>query len=156
MNKAQMKAAILAAKDEAGKSWEQIAVAIGMSPVWTTSACLGMNSMPRDKAAALCEALGLDTDVAKALETCPHKHWCEAAPTDPLVYRFYEMIHVYGDTIKALIHEKFGDGINERHRFHDGHRQGRASQRRPRGNHTQREIPALQGLVAGACEDMRF
>src|SRR3569832_1886122 len=80
-------------------------------PARTTSACLGMNSMSEDKARALCETLALGDDVAKALQGCPHKHWDKTVPTDPLVYRFYEMINVYGDTIKALIHEKFGDGI---------------------------------------------
>ena len=111
MTKEEMKAAILAAKEKTGKSWEEIAAGINMSPVWTTSACLGMNSMPEDKAHALCEVLSLDDDIARALQVCPHKHWDKAVPTDPLVYRFYEMINVYGDTIKALIHEKFGDGI---------------------------------------------
>ncbi len=111
MKKEQMTAVIRAKKDELGKSWEQIAEGIGMSPVWTTSACLGMNSMPETKAVALCELLGLSGDVAKSLQVCPHKHWDKTVPTDPLIYRFYEMINVYGETIKELIHEKFGDGI---------------------------------------------
>jgi cyanate lyase len=109
--KTAMTDAIIAAKEQRGLSWETVAERIGMSPVWTTSACLGMNSMPADKAAALCELLGLPAEVAKALEQCPHKNWDKAIPTDPLVYRLYEMVGVYGDTIKALIHEKFGDGI---------------------------------------------
>lgn len=111
MTKEDMKAAILVAKDKAGMSWEQIAAAIGMSPVWTTSACLGMNSMNEANAKALCGALELSDEVAKALQECPHKDWDKTIPTDPVIYRFYEMINVYGDTIKALIHEKFGDGI---------------------------------------------
>jgi len=72
---------------------------------------MGMNSMSDDKARALCELLDLPNDVAKALQACPHKHWDKTVPTDPVIYRFYEMINVYGDTIKELIHEKFGDGI---------------------------------------------
>lgn len=111
MNKVEMSAAITAAKAAKGLSWEKIAAGIDMSPVWTTSACLGMNSMPADKAAALCEFLGLPSTVATALETCPHKSWEKAIPTDPLIYRLYEAMNVYGDTIKELIHEKFGDGI---------------------------------------------
>jgi len=111
MTKDEMKEVILAKKDKAAKSWEEIAQGIGMSPVWTTSACLGMNSMPEDKSNALCELLDLDNEVAKALQVCPHKQWDKTVPTDPLVYRFYELINVYGDTIKELIHEKFGDGI---------------------------------------------
>ena len=111
MTKDEMTAKILEAKEKAGLSWEQIAAKIGMSPVWTTSACLGMNSMPKDKAEALCEALDLPTEGGPALQACPHKSWDKLVPTDPVVYRFYEIVGVYGDTIKAIIHEKFGDGI---------------------------------------------
>ena len=111
MTKEMMTAKILEAKATKGVSWEALAGAIGMSPVWTTSACLGMNSMKEDKAFGICETLGLDKTVAEALQTCPYKTWDQAVPQDPLVYRLYEVIGVYGDTLKALIHEKFGDGI---------------------------------------------
>ena len=111
MNKEEMTIAILEAKNKSGKSWEQIATGIGMNPVWVTSACLGMNSMKPEYAEALCETLALPSEIGAALQTCPHKHWDKTIPTDPLVYRFYEMINVYGDTIKEIIHEKFGDGI---------------------------------------------
>jgi len=111
MNKTEMTAMILGAKEAKSKNWEEIAQGVGMSPVWTTSACLGMNSMPEEYAKALCETLDLPEEVGLALQTCPHKHWDKTIPTDPLVYRFYEMINVYGDTIKELVHEQFGDGI---------------------------------------------
>lgn len=111
MNKELMTARILEAKSQKGITWEDLAAAIRMSPVWTTSACLGMNSMNEDKAFSLCETLGLDKEVAEALQACPHKAWDNAIPQDPLIYRLYEMVGVYGDTMKALIHEKFGDGI---------------------------------------------
>ncbi|WP_259056867.1 cyanase [Methylohalomonas lacus] len=111
MDKTTMTKEILIAKEDKGLSWEAIAQAIGMSPEWTTSACLGMNSMPADKAAALCKCLDLSGDVAAALEKFPLKTWEQAVPTDPLVYRIYEIVGVYGTTIKELIHEKFGDGI---------------------------------------------
>lgn len=111
MTKTEMTAMILAAKDAKGKSWEEIATGISMSPVWTTSACLGMNSMPEQYAKALCEVLDLPEDVATTLQACPHKSWDKTIPTDPLIYRFYEMINVYGETMKEIIHEKFGDGI---------------------------------------------
>lgn len=111
MNKIEMTEAIMAAKAKSGKSWEEIANGVNMNPVWVTSACLGMNSMKPEYAAALCETLDLPPEVGTALQACPHKHWDKAIPTDPLIYRFYEMINVYGDTIKELIHEKFGDGI---------------------------------------------
>lgn len=111
MHKELMTAKILEAKVAKGMTWEALAAAIEMSPVWTTSACLGMNTMTEDKAFALCEALGLDKPVAEALQVCPKKTWDQAIPQDPLIYRLYEVVGVYGDTIKELIHEKFGDGI---------------------------------------------
>ena len=111
MNKPEMTAAILAAKQRLGLSWAAIAASLEMSPVWTTSACLGMNSMAPEVAERLCQVLELPAEVSLALQAFPHKHWDKAVPTDPLIYRFYEMINVYGDTIKTLIHEEFGDGI---------------------------------------------
>ncbi len=111
MNKELMTAKILEAKVAKGMTWEALAEAIGMSPVFTTSAALGMNSLTEDKAFALCEALELDKPVAEALQVCPKKAWDDAIPQDPLIYRLYEIVGVYGDTMKALIHEKFGDGI---------------------------------------------
>lgn len=99
------------AKENQGISWQAIADSIGMSVIWTTSACLGMNSMPQDKAELLCEKLGLGPEVAIALSRCPNKSWDKAVPTDPLIYRLYEVVGVYGETIKEVIHEKFGDGI---------------------------------------------
>ncbi|MFW5823673.1 MAG: cyanase [Marinobacter sp.] len=111
MTKELMTARILEAKAGKGMTWEALAAAIEMSPVWTTSACLGMNSMNEDKAFALCETLGLDKEVAKTLQQCPKKAWEGGVPQDPLIYRLYEVVGVYGDTLKELIHEKFGDGI---------------------------------------------
>ncbi|TLX54117.1 cyanase [Stutzerimonas nosocomialis] len=111
MDKQQMRTTIAAAKERLGLDWAALGQGIGMSPVWTTSACLGMNSMPTAQADALCEMLELPEEVSTALQAFPHKHWDKAIPTDPLIYRFYEMINVYGETIKELIHEEFGDGI---------------------------------------------
>jgi cyanate lyase len=111
MDKQQMRTTILAAKERLGLDWAAIGQGIGMSPVWTTSACLGMNSMSKVQAEGVCEMLELSEEVCTALQAFPHKHWDKAIPTDPLIYRFYEMINVYGDTIKELIHEEFGDGI---------------------------------------------
>ncbi|TBU80293.1 cyanase [Pseudomonas daroniae] len=111
MDKQQMRTTISAARERLGLDWAALGQGIGMSPVWTTSACLGMNSMPKVQADALCEMLKLPEEVSAALQAFPHKHWDKAIPTDPLIYRFYEMINVYGETIKELIHEEFGDGI---------------------------------------------
>lgn len=111
MNKADVTEAIILAKKSKNLTWEKIAAEIGMSPVWTTSACLGMNSMPEAKAKTICELLNLPAGSQDALMACPRKSWDFDVPQDPLIYRLYEVVGVYGDTLKELIHEKFGDGI---------------------------------------------
>ena len=111
MKKIEMTEAILAAKAAKKISWEAIAETAGVSPVFATSACLGMNSMPKEHADKLCATLGLRPEVSAALQEFPHKSWDKLVPTDPVIYRLYEIVGVYGETIKQLIHEKFGDGI---------------------------------------------
>ncbi|WP_138466021.1 cyanase [Poseidonocella sp. HB161398] len=102
---------ILSARKQAGMTWEGIAEKIGMSPVWTHSACMGMNAFPAEKAALLVTAMGLPQEAASVLEEPPTKVWEQSVPTDPCIYRFYEIVGVYGPTLKALIEEKFGTGI---------------------------------------------
>ena len=111
MTKIEMTETILKAKFDKGCNGSDIAEAAGMHEVYVTSACLGMNHLDAPSAERLCAFLGLDAGVSKALEAFPHKNWEKAVPTDPLIYRFYEAVNVYGDTMKELIHEKFGDGI---------------------------------------------
>lgn len=111
MNKADMKEAILAAKFEKGLTWKKIAKAAELSTEYVCSACLGMNHLDKGPADAVAEALGLGAEVSIALQRFPHKTWNQAIPTDPVIYRWYEIVGVYGETIKELIHEKFGDGI---------------------------------------------
>ncbi|MEP1585224.1 MAG: cyanase [Tateyamaria sp.] len=111
LTKEDVTAQILSAKRQAGLTWEDIATKIDMSPVWTHSAAMGMNAFPADKADAMVKALGLPQEAALVLAESPTKIWEQAVPTDPCVYRFYEIVGVYGPTLKALIQEKFGDGI---------------------------------------------
>ena len=111
MNKEAMTDAIVNAKTERGLTWEEIGKAVGVSPVWLASACLGMNSAPEDRAVAIAKFLNLGEDVSKALQQFPTKVWDQAVPTDPLIYRLYEVVGVYGETLKEVIQEKFGDGI---------------------------------------------
>ncbi len=111
MTKEDVTAMILSAKKQAGVTWEQIAEKIDMSPVWTHSAAMGMNAFPKDKAEAMVKVMGLPQEAASALEESPTKIWEQAVPTDPCIYRLYEIVGVYGPTIKALIQEKFGNGI---------------------------------------------
>ena len=102
---------ILEAKKAAGLGWEDIAAKIDMSPVWTHSAAMGMNAFPADKAKLMVSAMGLPQEAESVLSESPTKIWEQAVPTDPCIYRFYEIVGVYGPTLKALIQEKFGDGI---------------------------------------------
>lgn len=104
--------AIQAAKLAKGLSWQQIADAVGRHVVWTTSALLGQASMDEAEATKAAEILGLGREVVLALQQCPTKGSIgEIVPTDPLIYRFYEIMQVYGTTLKEVIHEQFGDGI---------------------------------------------
>jgi cyanate lyase len=103
---------ILEAKLERGLTFEAIAHEVGRSKVWTTSALFGQASMSAEEAERATAVLGLGPDVAQALQQFPMKGSLpEAVPVDPLIYRFHEINQVYGTTIKALIHEMFGDGI---------------------------------------------
>ena len=111
MTKIEMTEEIILAKKKLGLSWEDIASKVGLGPVFLTSACLGQNSLKSEYAKKLCEALNLGAEIETALIEFPYKTWEKTIPTDPVVYRFYEVIGVYGDTIKELIGEKFGDGI---------------------------------------------
>ena len=111
MEKIEMTEEVLSAKKQSGLSWEEIAGKVGISPVFLTSAALGMNSLKKDVADSLCEVLELSEEVSDALQTFPNKKWEQTVPTDPLIYRLYEVVGVYGETIKELVHEKFGDGI---------------------------------------------
>ncbi|MDR2488013.1 MAG: cyanase [Desulfovibrio sp.] len=112
MTRCEATAAIIAAKKAKKMTWKDIAEAVGASPVWVTSALLGRNSMTADLAGKAAAALDLDEEVEEALRRCPTKGAIsDDIAADPLIYRFQEIIYVYGTTIKELIHEEFGDGI---------------------------------------------
>lgn len=111
MDKAEVTKMILAKKKHTGLTWASIAEAVDMSEVFVTSACLGMNSMPRDKADILAKHLGLPQEAGPVLAEFPTKIFDQAVPTDPCIYRLYEIVGVYGETLKELIQEKGGDGI---------------------------------------------
>jgi len=111
MQKIDVTEMIFEKKRATGMTWEEMAKAIGMSEVFTTSACLGMNTLPRDKADLLVTTLGLPQEAAVVLAEYPTKLFPQSVPTDPCIYRFYEIVGVYGETLKELIQEKGGDGI---------------------------------------------
>ncbi|MFF0633440.1 cyanase [Nocardia sp. NPDC004151] len=104
--------AAVAAKIAKDLTWQQIADAAGLSPAFTTAAILGQHPLPEKSALAVAELLDLDADAARLLQTIPLRGSIPGGvPTDPTIYRFYEMLQVYGTTLKALVHEQFGDGI---------------------------------------------
>jgi len=99
-------------KAKMGLSWARIAAEIGQAPVWTCAACLGQMSMTPEAAAKVAALLGLSVDEAAVLAAIPYRGSLPTqVPTDPLIYRFYELVSVYGTTWKELIQEEFGDGI---------------------------------------------
>jgi cyanate lyase len=92
--------------------WPQLAQQIGLSKEWTTAALLGQMTLNAEQAARIGELLELPAEAVEQLQVVPCKGSLPTAvPTDPLIYRFYELVNVYGTTFKALIHEEFGDGI---------------------------------------------
>ena len=120
MTKQEAAELVRAAKARMGLTWAQLAEAIGAPVPWTVSALLGQQPMSSDQAVAAVEILNpalrnLTTtthDVQEALQAQPTRGALESPiPTDPTVYRFYEIVQVYGPTITELIHEEFGDGI---------------------------------------------
>ena len=111
MTKDDVAQMILAAKKKSGMTWEGLAEQLGMSPVWTHAACMGMSSMPEEPARNVGEICGLPAEAVDVLMEAPTKTWDQTVPTDPCIYRLYEIMGVYGPSMKALIHEKFGDGI---------------------------------------------
>jgi cyanate lyase len=113
MNKQEMTAAILAAKHKQGVSWTGLSETLGMAETFIASSVYGENSMAKGPADKLCKSLGLEPDVAEALAQYPLKGQSlgQTVPTDPLVYRFYEIMQVYGLALKDVIQERFGDGI---------------------------------------------
>jgi cyanate lyase len=103
---------VMMAKIKKGLSWTKIAKAVGQSKEWTTAALLGQMQMTKPQSEAAGKMLGLPSDAVLLLQQVPYKGSLPTAvPTDPLIYRFYELVNVYGTTFKALIHEEFGDGI---------------------------------------------
>ncbi|MFT8507277.1 MULTISPECIES: cyanase [Acetobacter] len=104
--------ALVTARVEKGVSWAEIAAVVGRSKEWTTAACLGQMAFEPHEAQALIALLGLQAGAQPWLCSIPSKGTLEGgAPSDPLIYRWYEIVSVYGPAIKELIHEEFGDGI---------------------------------------------
>ena len=103
---------ILLAKIDRGLKWTDLAEAIGSSKEWTTAALLGQCQMTPEEAAAAKEKLGLDDDDVKMLTAPPYRgSGVFTVPTDPFIYRFHEIMQVYGQALREVAQEEFGDGI---------------------------------------------
>jgi len=112
MTRADVTELVVMAKIRKGLTWTKLAKAVGSSKEWTTAALLGQMKMTKEQAEAAGKLLGLPEDAVLLLQQVPYKGSLPTAvPTDPLIYRFYELVNVYGTTFKELVHEEFGDGI---------------------------------------------
>ena len=99
-------------KMKMGLKWAAIAKKAGESKEWVTAACLGQMQMTKKQAETVGRIFDLPEEAVMLLQVVPYKGSLPTAvPTDPLIYRWYEIVNVYGTTIKELIHEEFGDGI---------------------------------------------
>ncbi|GAB4184522.1 MAG: cyanase [Coleofasciculaceae cyanobacterium] len=103
---------ILAAKKEKGLSFADLEKIVGRDEVWIAAVVYRQASASEEEANKIVSALDLPPDIAEVLTEYPVKGSLEPViPTDPLIYRFYEIMQVYGMPMKTVIHEKFGDGI---------------------------------------------
>ena len=102
---------LLAAKKKKLLSFADLETVVERDEVWIAAVFYRQASASQEEAEKIVSALGLDPDTAVALTECPLKGLGPVVPTDPLIYRFYEIMQVYGMPLKAIIHEKFGDGI---------------------------------------------
>ena len=105
---------VIAYKTLKGITWSQIAEAVGQSKEWTTAALMGQISLTKEQAEAAGSAIGInfsEEEIAQLMKVPYRGSLPSAVPTDPLIYRLYEIVMVYGTTMKELIEEEFGDGI---------------------------------------------
>lgn len=112
MNRHDVTEMIVTAKIIKELKWSEIANKIGLSKEWTTAALLGQMTLTKPQADIIGDTLDLPAEAVALLQVVPYKGSLPTAvPTDPLLYRFYELLSVYGTSIKSLINEEFGDGI---------------------------------------------
>ena len=111
-NRLEVTEKIIATKVSKGLTWEKVAKEVGLSKEWVTAACLGQMTLNDEQANKVGGLFNLNENEIKWLKVVPYKGSLPTAvPSDPLIYRLYEVISVYGLTIKELIHGEFGDGI---------------------------------------------
>jgi len=112
MSRLEVTEKIVATKVARKLKWADIAARVGCSKEWLTAACLGQMTLSQDQAVIIGDIFDLTDAERRWLTVPPYKGSLPTAvPSDPLIYRFYELVNVYGSTFKELIHEEFGDGI---------------------------------------------
>jgi cyanate lyase len=112
MDRSEVTKKILSAKVAGKMNWKHIAESIGQSKEWTTAAMLGQMTLNAQQAGVAKELFKLTDEETAWLQIVPYKgSLATQVATDPLIYRWHEIVSVYGTTIKELIHEEFGDGI---------------------------------------------
>jgi len=112
VSRADVTQKILTVKVAKSIKWKEVAKKLGLSKEWVTAACLGQMTLSAEQAALVGEIFDLTAADRKWLTVVPYKSSLPTTvPADPLIYRFYELVSVYGTTLKELIHEEFGDGI---------------------------------------------
>jgi cyanate lyase len=111
-SQATVTATLMAAKKAKGMTFADLEAAMGLDEVWIASLFYGQATASAEEAAKLASLLSLDPAITAALQDYPTKGSLDPViPTDPLIYRFYEIMQVYGMPLKDVIQEKFGDGI---------------------------------------------
>lgn len=109
---ADVTAKIIATKIANDWTWDALSELTGLNPVWTAAALTGQCALSSEQAAAVADKFGLDDFEIKLLQTCPYRGcMTDTVPTDPFVYRFFEIMQVYGIAMKEVAQEEFGDGI---------------------------------------------
>ena len=112
MNRNDVTEKIIATKVSKGIKWEAVGKKVGLSKEWVTAACLGQMTLDEKQSKIIGKIFGLTVEEQKWLQVVPYKGSLPTSiPADPLIYRLYEVVSVYGTTMKELIHEEFGDGI---------------------------------------------
>ena len=92
-------------------SWADLAEQLDRPLLWTIAALLGSHPVPAELAEKAGELLDLDEETVLALQEQPYRIMGDELKADPTIYRFYELLAVYGPALKEAIHEEFGDGI---------------------------------------------
>ena len=112
MTRQDVTAMIVSARIRKGIKWSAVAKKVGQAKEWVTAACLGQMQMTKKQAQVVGKLFGLPEEAVLLLQVVPYKgSFAGGVPSDPLIYRLYEMVLIYGSTIKELVHEEFGDGI---------------------------------------------